>query len=80
MTNLIIMLTILILVIILLIIVILKPKNQKIKTNYRTIHMLGLVFFIIGLVSKNQAMWIIGLVLFITGMTNKDKWKKTKKK
>tara|TARA_Y100000310_G_C20699965_1_gene828826 strand:+ start:3782 stop:4114 length:333 start_codon:yes stop_codon:yes gene_type:complete len=54
-------------------------KKGKHEPDYRTFFIIGVIFFIFGLGSKNSSMWMIGLVLSIVGLVHKNKWKKPKK-
>lgn len=57
---------------------VLKSKKKKFQPDYYTLFVLGLVFFVIGIISEIPVMWILGIVFFILGIVNKDKWKRRK--
>jgi len=55
---------------------VLKSKKKKFQLDYYTLFVLGLVFFVLGIIMENPVMWVLGIIFFILGITNRDKWKK----
>ena len=53
-------------------------KGKKHEPDYRTFFIIGLVFFVIGLPTKNYPLFILGLAFLGVGLVNKKKWKKQK--
>ena len=50
-----------------------KKKGIKHQVNYNAIFILGIVFFVTGLVSNNPAIWSLGLVFIAVGLVNRKK-------
>jgi thiol:disulfide interchange protein len=63
----------------LLAIFIYQRQGQKHEVDYYVLFNMGLIFFIIGLTTKNSFMWIFGIALFAIGLANRKRWKKQKK-
>lgn len=67
------------LIIIILIFYLLK-KNKTKQINYRMLFIIGIIWFAIGLVLKNQPLIITGVAFIIIGFLNKNKWIKNQDK
>lgn len=47
--------------------------------NYYNLFIIGIIWMIIGIPTKNSALSIVGIVLVITGLVHRKDWKKNKK-
>lgn len=54
-----------------------RGKNHK--TDYFSLFIIGLVWFIAGIPLANSALWVIGLVFIVVGVANSRKWKSYKR-
>ncbi|MBW3004562.1 hypothetical protein KY310_01915 [Candidatus Woesearchaeota archaeon] len=66
-------------ILILLAIYLYKHQGKKHEVDYKALFTMGMIFFVIGMTTKNPGMWIIGIALFAIGLVNRKKWKKEKK-
>ena len=75
------MLAILAVLIILLVIMIIAAATgkKKIKTDYYTLFIVGLVWMVIGIPFGNNILMALGLIFALAGIVNKDKWKKNRR-
>ncbi|OQY30914.1 MAG: hypothetical protein B6243_09395 [Anaerolineaceae bacterium 4572_5.2] len=62
-----------------LIFVIYRSKAENVKPDYRTMFILGAIWFPLGIALENPGSWGLGIVFMIAGLVNKDKWKEEKK-
>lgn len=56
-----------------------KYRKEGYKPNYYNIFMLGIVFFVLGLIIKITVFWILGIVYMVIGGAHRNQWKKNRK-
>lgn len=58
--------------------VVINRKDKVTPTDYYTLFILGLVWFILGLITKNIPLISLGLIFIAFGWMKQDKWKKNR--
>ena len=54
-----------------------KADNKKrCGTDYYALFLIGIVWLVIGIPTRNTTFFLLGFVFLIIGLTNKQKWKK----
>jgi hypothetical protein len=54
---------------------ILSFKKKGRPTDYKTIFIMGILWFVLGVPLENPGLYIMGVVFMVVGMFHKDKWK-----
>lgn len=54
-------------------------RGKKHETDYLSLFMIGLIWFILGIPLANSALWIIGLIFIVVGIANVRRWKTYKR-
>jgi len=52
--------------------------KKKFKPDYRTLFMLGIIWFPLGMILDNFFFFILGMAYVVIGLANKDKWREAK--
>jgi hypothetical protein len=52
--------------------------KKEFKPDYRTLFMLGIVWFPLGIILDNFLFFIIGMAYLVIGLANKEKWREAK--
>ena len=55
-------------------------RKSKHTINYHNLLIIGVVWLIIGIPTKNYVLSIIGIIIIITGLVHRKDWKKDKKR
>ena len=73
------MLSILVLLILFLVLFIYLRKGKKHKPNYYSLFIIGFVWFVLGVPTKNDVLWILGITFMVIGLIHKNEWKDYKR-
>lgn len=52
--------------------------KKEFKPDFRTLFMLGIVWFPLGIILDNFLFFIIGMAYLVIGLANKEKWREAK--
>jgi len=56
-----------------------KKSKKKQEPDYYTLFVMGIIWFITGILLNNPALWALGLIFFAVGLSNCKKWNKNRK-